>query len=102
MSAFHAKPDLSAFVRIDEPYCTNDGTLSEVAWGRFAYAQRMSVYRLQYVDPFSGNILQTRDFEALTDEAAITYAEGARRLAPMELWNADRKIKQWDGFPPLQ
>ena len=61
----------------------------------------MAIYRLQFVDFFSGNVMRARDFEAPTDEAAITYAEEARGLAPMELWDADRKIKDWDAFPPM-
>ncbi|GAA3893851.1 hypothetical protein GCM10022276_11330 [Sphingomonas limnosediminicola] len=61
----------------------------------------MPIYRLQFVDCFSGKILRARAFEAPTDEAAITYAEGARGLAPMELWNAERMIRNWDAFPPI-
>ena len=61
----------------------------------------MAIYRLQFVDFYSGDIMRARDFEAATDEAAITYAEEARGLAPMELSDADRKIKNWDAFPPI-
>ena len=85
--------------RSDDAYCTYYGAFREAKRRRFAYAERMSVYRLQYVDVFSGNVMRARDFEAATEEAAITYAEEARGLASMELWDADRKIKHWDAFP---
>ena len=62
--------------RSDDAYCTNYGAF-KAKRRRFAYAERMSVYRLQYVDVFSGNVMRARDFEAATDEAAITYAEEA-------------------------
>jgi hypothetical protein len=61
----------------------------------------VALYRLQFVDHFSGKILRARDFDAATDEMAVRYAEDARGLAAMELWDADRKIKQWDAFPPI-
>jgi|tagenome__1003787_1003787.scaffolds.fasta_scaffold20980432_7 hypothetical protein len=67
--------------------------------GSFAYAWSMAVYQLRYFDAFTGNAVSARDFEAESDQAAITYADDARGLARMELWEHDRKIKQWDAFP---
>src|SRR4051794_40930085 len=69
--------------------------LGKTAPGSFAYAQPMAVYQLRYFDAFSGNIVRARDFEAETDQAATAYADDARGLAPMELWERDRKITQW-------
>ena len=74
----------------------------KVVLTRAAYAVGMPIFRLQYVDLFSGNILRARDFQAASDEAAIAYAEEARGLTAMELWQGDRKIKQWGAFPPIE
>jgi hypothetical protein len=70
--------------------------------GSFAYAQPMAVYQLRYFDAFRGNVVRARDFQAESDQAAIAYADDARGLAPMELWERDRKIKQWGALPPTE
>jgi hypothetical protein len=62
----------------------------------------MAVYQLRYFDAFGGGIVRAREFQAESDEAAVAYADDARGLAPMELWEGDRRIKQWDAFPPTE
>ncbi len=60
----------------------------------------MPVFQLRYLDAYSRKVVLTRDFGAESDEAAITYANAARGLASMELWQGDRKIGFWEAFPP--
>lgn len=55
----------------------------------------MLYYRLYYMDRFSGHIDHFREFEADTDEAAVEIAETWRDGRPMELWNRNRRLKQW-------
>jgi hypothetical protein len=57
----------------------------------------MRYYRLYFMDRFSGHIDHFREFEAADDDAAIAVAEGWREDRPMELWNLERRLKQWDG-----
>jgi len=59
-------------------------------------------YRLYYLDGYSGHIMRVREFDAENDQAAIAYGDEVRSLSPMELWDCDRKIKQWDAFPPME
>ena len=61
----------------------------------------MRYYRLYYLDRFSGHIEHFREFEAEDDGAAIAYAEGCNAGQAMELWNRERRLRQWrTGFPP--
>jgi hypothetical protein len=57
----------------------------------------MRYYRLYFMDRFSGHIDHFREFEAADDDVAIAVAEGWREDRPMELWNLERRLKQWDG-----
>jgi hypothetical protein len=50
----------------------------------------MQYYRLYFMDRFSGHIDHFREFEAGTDDVAITLAEEWRNGRPMELWNRHR------------
>ncbi len=56
----------------------------------------MRYYRLYFLDRFSGHIDHFREFEADDDAAAVIVAEGWIDGRPMELWNHDRKLRQWD------
>ena len=60
----------------------------------------MASYRLKFLVAFSGKATLSRDFEAETDAAAIAYADDARGMTAMELWNEERKVKRWEAFPP--
>jgi hypothetical protein len=62
----------------------------------------VAVYQLRYFDGFSGKVVRAREFQADSDQAAMLYADDVRGLAPMELWEHDRKIKQWGAFPPTE
>ena len=62
----------------------------------------MALYQMLTFYFSSGHFVRAREFKAETDAAAVAYAENARGLARTELWKGDRKIKQWDAFPPLQ
>lgn len=57
----------------------------------------MRYYRLYFMDPFSGHIDHFREFEAADDDSAVAVAERWREDRPMELWNLERKLRQWDG-----
>ena len=56
----------------------------------------MLYYRLYYFDRFSGHIDHFREFEAESDSAAISQVERWSDGRPMELWNRERRLKQWD------
>jgi hypothetical protein len=56
----------------------------------------MRYYRLYFMDRFSGHIDHFREFEAENDDAAVAIAERWREDRPMELWNLERKLRQWD------
>lgn len=60
----------------------------------------MAHYRLHYLDALEGSTIRVRQLEAESDDAAIAYSEQVRSLTAMELWQADRRIRQWDCFPP--
>ena len=57
----------------------------------------MRYYRLYFMDRFSGHIDHFREFEAEDDESAFAIAERWQEHSPMELWNRERKLRQWDG-----
>jgi len=56
----------------------------------------MRYYRLYFMDRFSGHIDHFREFEADDDDSAVAVAERWREDRPMELWNLERKLRQWD------
>jgi hypothetical protein len=55
----------------------------------------MRYYRLYFMDRFSGHIDHFREFEAADDDAALAIAERWREDRSMELWNLERKLRQW-------
>jgi hypothetical protein len=56
----------------------------------------MPYFRLYYFDRFSGHIDHFRDFDAADDVAAVGVAERWNDGRPMELWNRERRLKQWE------
>jgi hypothetical protein len=61
----------------------------------------MAEYQIRYLNGFTGEVVSWRRLVATTDKEAISRAEIARRMAPMELWLGERKIKSWEAFPPV-
>lgn len=59
----------------------------------------MQYYRLYFMHRRSGHIDHFREFEAEDDLHAIAIAEGWREDARMELWNRERRLRQWDEVP---
>lgn len=59
----------------------------------------MQYYRLYFMHRFSAHIDHFREFEAEDDEQALAIAEGWREDARMELWNRERRLKQWEAVP---
>ena len=59
----------------------------------------MRYYRLYFMHRFSGHIDHFREFEAEDDAAAFAMAERWREDCPMELWNRERRLRQWDAAP---
>jgi hypothetical protein len=57
----------------------------------------MLYYRLYFIDRASGHIDHFREFEAESDEDALIVAQRWANGAPMELWNRDRRLRQWSG-----
>ena len=64
------------------------------------YSGFVGHYRLHYLDVVRGDIVRVREFEADSDEAAIAYGDDVRSLTSMELWEGERRVRQWDAFPP--
>ena len=56
----------------------------------------MPYFRLYYFDRFSGHIDHFREFDAEDDGAAVAVAQRWNDGRPMELWNRERRLKQWD------
>jgi hypothetical protein len=56
----------------------------------------MPYFRLYYFDRFSGHIDHFREFDAEDDQSAIAVAERWNDGRPMELWNRERRLKQWE------
>ena len=52
----------------------------------------MPYFRLYYFDRFSGHIDHFREFDA----TAVAVAERWNDGGPMELWNRERRLKQWE------
>ena len=55
----------------------------------------MAYYRLYFMDGLSGHVASMQDFDAASDEDAITRAESNRRMVAMELWRGRHKVKRW-------
>ena len=55
----------------------------------------MPYFRLYHFDRFSGHIDHFREFDAEDDGAAVAVAERWNDGRPMELWNRERRLKQW-------
>jgi hypothetical protein len=79
--------------------CAHRDAIRKAMPNSFPYPSAMSVYQLRYFDVFIGHVACVREFESETDQAAIIYADDARGLAPMELWQGDRLLKRWPAFP---
>jgi hypothetical protein len=62
----------------------------------------MSYYRLYFFDRFSGHIDQFREFEADSDELALAQATRWSDGRAMELWNLERRLKQWQVEGPVE
>jgi hypothetical protein len=58
--------------------------------------REMLYYRLYYFDRFSGHLDHFREFEAEDDAAAIAVAEQWNDGRSMELWNRERRLRQWE------
>jgi hypothetical protein len=56
-------------------------------------------YRIFLFDG-SGHIYRAHEFDADEDAAAVEIAEAWREGRRMELWQLDRRVKQW-GPPPV-
>jgi len=56
----------------------------------------MGYYRLYFLDGYDRRITDFDEFEAATDLCAIAAAESRRRMAAMELWCEDRKVRHWE------
>lgn len=67
---------------------------------KFAAPQRSSEggqqYRLFFLDAL-GHFEKSHEFEAEDDEAAISISEAWREGRRMELWQRDRRVRQWKG-----
>ena len=59
----------------------------------------MLYYRLYFFDRFSGHIDPFREYEAESDSDAIALAEQWNDGRPMELWNRERRLRQWQSAP---
>ena len=57
----------------------------------------MAYFRLYFLDR-SNHIEHFREFEALTDAAAIAQSEEWRGAEAMELWSGRRRVKSWEAF----
>jgi hypothetical protein len=57
----------------------------------------MAYYRLYFLNG-GGHIEEFREFEAVTDAAAITQADEWRSAGAMELWSGRRKVRSWQAL----
>ena len=55
----------------------------------------MRTYRLYFMDPRSGHIVDRRVFEAANDDAAIQCVARLDDPRSMELWDTNKKVKAW-------
>lgn len=60
----------------------------------------MTVYRLYFMDGFSGQIMEFVQFSAADDADAVRMAEERRRPIAMELWCQSQKIQRWEPMLP--
>ena len=52
----------------------------------------MAYYRLYFMNKRNGHIDRFEEFEAASDEMAITRADGHVTAAPLELWSGGTKV----------
>ena len=57
--------------------------------------QRLTLYRLHFIDRKSGTIGRTFEFHAEDDAAAIEFAGVWTELAPMELRSGKGRVMFW-------
>ena len=57
--------------------------------------QRLTLYRLHFIDRRSGTIGRTFEFHAEDDAAAVEFATVWTELAPMELRNGRGRVMFW-------
>ena len=57
--------------------------------------QRLTLYRLHFIDRANGTIGRTFEFHAEDDAAAIEFANVWTELAPMELRNRRGRVMFW-------
>lgn len=55
----------------------------------------MSSYDLRFIDPASGEVVQTEEIPAESDVIAIAIGELRAGWPPMELWKEDRRVYRW-------
>ena len=58
----------------------------------------MAYYRLYHLHGPRNDVEGFEEFEAEEDMEAIARDVGFRRLNPMELWSAHRKVHRWEGI----
>ena len=58
--------------------------------------QKLTLYRLHFINPKTGQIGHTYDFQAIDDVAALQFAAVWEEAAPMELWGPKTRLKQWE------
>ena len=56
----------------------------------------MRTYRLYFMNPKNGHIVDRRVFEAVNDLAAIQYVARLDDPRQMELWDMHKKVRRWE------
>jgi hypothetical protein len=59
--------------------------------------QRLTFYRLHFIDRKSGTIAHTFEFHAEDDAAAMAFAAVWNELGPMELRSSCGRVMSWPG-----
>ena len=59
----------------------------------------MPDFRLLFLDA-DGRSVHSCHFHADDEAEATRIAEGKHTLCAMQLWIGERKLRQWDTFPP--
>jgi hypothetical protein len=67
--------------------------------GLFGKAHAMQYYRLYFLSPASGHIVNFEAIEADADAQAIAIAAERTCFQPMELWAGARKLRRFDAIP---
>jgi len=63
------------------------------------YMAPMPNFRLLFLDA-DGRPTHSCDFHASDEAEAVCIAEDRRTLCAMQLWIGERKLRQWETFPP--